>query len=405
MAGRLTDAKIKGLRVPAEGQVEYSDSDVPGLRVRIGKSGVKTFILRKRVGGKQRNLTLGRYDERRFGLAAARHKARVLLSDVEAGKAIVQPARQALAAPTIASLMPAYLASKAHLRSYREIERVADRYILPVLGDRLADAVTRGEVTAFVDTIAERAPTMARAAHAQLSAFYSWAMQRQLEALPANPCASAGRPDRPKPRNRVLSDDELRALWQVAEGEALPWGAGIKLLILTGARREEVFEAEWREFDLAGREWLLPEERAKNGGALLLPLPPAAIEVLRAIPKVEGSGMVFPTRTKAGPAERGPSGYSKAVRRIRAAVDARLGRADQSGEAWTLHDIRRTLATGMQRLGVRFEVTEAILNHSSGSRGGIAGVYQRHDWKAEKRHALDAWAQHVAGVLSQGSGR
>jgi hypothetical protein len=179
MAGKLTDTKIKGLRAPARGQVEHSDSDVPGLRIRVGTSGTKTFILRKRVAGRIRNITVGRYDERRFGLAEARRKARVLLSDLEAGKVPTRRKPRASGAPTVRALMPDYLASKAHLRSYREIERVADKYILPELGDRLADTVTRGDVTELVDAIArDGAPTMARAVHAQLSAFYSWALTR-----------------------------------------------------------------------------------------------------------------------------------------------------------------------------------------------------------------------------------
>lgn len=116
------------------------------------------------------------------------------------------------------------------------------------------------------------------------------------------------------------------------------------------------------------------------------------------IPLVDGSPKLFPTRTKAAQAERGPSGYSKAQNRFRAGVDELLDRGE--GPHWTLHDIRRTVATGLQRLGVRFEVTEAVLNHVSGARGGIAGVYQRLHWKAEKRAALEAWAAEVLRLVN-----
>lgn len=397
MAGRLTDAKIKGMKAPSSGQVEHADDLVPGLRVRVGKSGTKTFILRKRVAGKVRNVTLGRYDERRFGLAEARRKARVYVSDVESGKVPAKPKRTTNAALTIRAMMDDYLATKAHKRSYREIERVAVKYILPGLGDRLADTVTRKDVTELVSTIAERgSPTMARAVHAQLSAFYTWALPA-LDHIPANPCRDARRPEKGKPRDRVLSDDEIRALWHVAELELPPWGPGLKLLLLTGTRREEVFNANRGEFNFKAKEWIIPEDRTKNGSPHLVPLSSAAVAVVKSLPGVEGSPKLFPTRTVARQADAGPSGYSKAVARIRNALDAELGR---KAPHWVLHDLRRTVATGLQRLKVREEVVDAILNHVSGSaRSGIRRVYHLHDFKVEKRRALDAWARHLAKIV------
>jgi integrase len=396
MAGnavKLTDAKLQGLKPPTSGQLEISDSDVPGLRVRMGTTGAKTFILRKRAAGKIKNITVGRYGPR-FGLAEARRKARALISDLEAGKAPPAPQRRSQAtAGTIRALLPAYIASKAHLRSAKEIERIFTRYALPALGDRYADSITRGEVTELVDSIAASAPVQARAVHAQLSAFYTWALPR-LDRLAANPCRDAGRPDKPKARERVLCEDELRGLWKIADAEPLPWGPALKLLLLTGARRDEVFSADRAEFDLKAGEWVVPAERAKNGQAHIVPLSKATIKIVKAIPAVEGSAKLFPAR---GNVDNGPSGYSKAQARFRESLDKALER--EGGERWTLHDIRRTVATGLQRLGVRFEVTEAVLNHVSGAKGGIAGVYQRHDWKAEKRAALDAWARDLDRIV------
>ncbi|WP_033924857.1 tyrosine-type recombinase/integrase [Sphingomonas sp. 35-24ZXX] len=395
-ATTLTDAKLKGLKPPVTGQVELSDAQVPGLRARISPRGSITFIIRKRIGDRVRNITVGRYGER-FGIAAARKHARTILSDIEAGKdpttALASQKRTGAAGGTIRALWPAYKASKADLRSIGEVERIFDRYILPALGDRMADAVTRADVSAAIDKIAETAPVMGRAVHAQLSAFYSWAMPR-LDRLPSNPCRDAGRPAKPKARDRVLTDDELRALWLEAEAQPLPWGAAVKLLVLTGQRRSEVFEAEWPEFDLDAGVWTIPAARAKNGAAHIVPLSGDALAVLSAIPRTDGSDRVFPA---AGNADNSASGISKAVNRYRTAIDKALCR--EGGDRWTLHDIRRTVATGLQRLGVRFEVTEAVLNHVSGSKGGIAGVYQRHDWAAEKRTALDAWAVELRRVV------
>ena len=393
MAGKLTDAKLKALKAPVEGQAEYSDPEVPGLRVRIGTTGTKTFILRKRVAGRIRNISLGRYGPR-FGLADAHRKARAILSDLEAGKAPNVAPKRSSKAETVGGLMPAYLASKASLRSLVNVQRIVNRYILPALGDRLADAVTRADVTALIDDIGATKPEMARAVHAQLSAFFTWAMPR-LERLAANPCRDAGRPPKAKARDRVLTDAELIGLWHVADAEPLPWGPALKLLILTGARRNEVFEADRAEFDVKGAEWTIPRLRAKNGQAHIVPLSDAAVTLLKAVPEVDGSAKLFPA---SGNLENGPSGYSRAQSRFRASLNKQLDRDEC--KHWTLHDIRRTVATGLQRLGVRFEVTEAVLNHVSGAKGGIAGVYQRHDWKAEKRAALSAWAHHVSELIA-----
>lgn len=387
----LTDAKIKGLKSPASGQVEYPDKQVAGLRVRIGSTGAKTFIFRKRIGSRVSNMTLGRYHESRFTLADARKKARGLLSDIESGgdptMTLETPRKGGKGANTIRKLWPDYKAAKATRRSIGEIERIFDRYILPEIGDRLADAVTRADVTRLIDDIAKTAPVMARGVHAQLSAFYTWAMPR-LDRLPANPCRDAGRPPAPKPRERVLSDEELKALWKVADKEPKPWGPAIKLLILTGQRRDEVIKAEHSEFDLKAKLWTIPGARAKNGKVHLVPLSAPAVAVLKGIDTVEGTDKLFPAR---GNSEAATSGYSKAWGKIFAQVENELGEI----ERFTIHDLRRTMATGLQRLGIAMPVTEAVLNHISGSRAGIVGVYQRHDFQAEKRHALDAWAAEI----------
>ena len=378
----LTDAKLAGMKRPPSGQVEIIDKTVPGLRVRIGQSGKPSFIIRKRVGGKIRVITLGQYGAR-FSLADARKAARSALSDLDAGKAVAPVKRGTL---TIKSLWSEYLATKTALRSHREIVRIGEKHILPELGERMADAVTRGDVTRFIDGIA--APVMARLVHAQLSAFYSWAMPR-LDKLASNPCRDAGRPPKPKARDRVLTENEMAALWRVVDAQAEPWRSAVKLLILTGQRKSEVFEARRAEFDLKAGLWTIPAERAKNGAAHIVPLSEAARNVLDAIEEVAGSRLLFPAD---GNPENPASGISKAVERIRAGVRAELSE-DVAG--WSLHDIRRTVATGLQRLGIRFEVTEAVLNHVSGSKGGVAGVYQRYGWADEKKAALDAWALEV----------
>jgi integrase len=387
----LTDAKLKALKPAVSGQVEYPDSVVPGLRVRIGVSGTKSFILRKRVAGKWRNITLGRYSER-FTLAAARKKARTLLTDIEFNAdpvaALPTPRRHEPAGHTIRALWPDYKAAKSHLRRLCEVERVFKRHILPEFGDRAADGITRAEITNFIDKIARTSPGMARSVLGYLSSFYGWALPR-LDRLPGNPCRDAGRPQKPKSRDRVLSERELGLLWHILEGEAAPFGPAIQLLLLTGQRRNEVFSADRSEFDLKTGLWTIPAERAKNGVAHLVPLSPQIVDIVKDIMKAGKADKLFPAR---GNAFSGPSGFSKAMTRIRAALEEQAGAPVPH---WSLHDLRRTLATGMQRLGVRLEVTEAVLNHLSGSRAGIVGVYQRHNYFAEKKLALSLWCREV----------
>lgn len=389
--GALTDAKILALKPPAAGQVEFLDSMVPGLRLRIGVSGTKTFMLRKRVAGKSRNITLGRYSER-MTLSDARKKARQILSDVEMKadpvKALPKPQRRTVSSHTVRALWPAYKKSKLHLRKIGEIERVFDRHILPEFGDRAADGITRSEVTRFIDQIAQRTPVMARNILAYFSAFYTWALPR-LDRLPGNPCRDAGRPPKPKPRERVLSENEIGALWYVLEAEGFPFGPAIKLLLLTGQRRNEVFEANRSEFDLDRKLWTIPGDRAKNGMAHLVPLAPSAVAIVMSLNGHDRGDKLIPAR---GNWDVGPSGFSKAMTRIRANLEIEVGRPVAH---WTLHDLRRTMATGLQRLGIRLEVTEAVLNHLSGARSGIVGVYQRHNYFDEKRAALTSWAREI----------
>jgi integrase len=390
----LTDAKIKGLKAPESGQVEYPDVLVPGLRLRVGSSGAKTFILRKRVGGRSRNLTLDRYHERRFTLADARKKARALISDIEAGaepQARGRGRKVGSTAGTVKALFDEYKKAKAGLRSISEIERIFDKYVIPELGGRLADSITRADITRLIDGIS--APTMARAVGAQLSAFYSWAMPR-LDRLESNPCRDAWKPRAPPARDRVLSDEEIKAVWNAAADEPVAFSAGIRLLMLTLQRRDEVFSADVAEFDLDKALWTIPASRAKNGVTHTVPLSSAAAAEIKQLIGDRSDGKLFPAR---GHAENGASGFSKSWARVRAAVQKELKRPV---ERFTMHDLRRTGATGLQRLGVRLEVTESVLNHVSGSRGGIVGVYQRHHFADEKRAALHAWAAELNRIVA-----
>lgn len=397
----ITDAKIAGMKPPVSGQLEVSDQMVPGLRVRIGTSGARTFILRKRIGGRLRNITLGRYGPR-FSLSDARKKARSLLVDIEAGKDptinLATPRSSGAALGTVRSLWAVYLERevKGRKRSAIEIERIGTRHILPVIGDRLADTITRADVTRLVEDVAygrsdKPTPRMGRAVHQQLSAFYTWALPK-LDQLPGNPCRDAGRPDASKARDRHLSQPEILAFWNAAEQLGWPFGPAFRLLLITAQRRSEVFEADRSEF--SGKLWTIPATRAKNGLEHLVHVSASAWTILDALPAFAGTDKLFPARSNP---ENAASGFSKAKARLQRQMAENLG--VEAVEPFTLHDLRRTAATGMQRLGIVQPVVEAVLNHVSGSRAGVAGIYQRHNYTDEKRHALNAWGAEVMRIV------
>lgn len=397
----LTDAKIRSLVSPVKGQQEWPDQIVPGLRIRVGTTGAKTFILRKRIGERWRNITIGPFKEY-FGLADARKKARSILLDVENGKGAPRPAKEDGTTITgrlmFSFLWEQYLerACRGHKRSTSEIERIGKKFLIPRFGDRMADSVTRSEITSLVEDVTYRNPQQptlreGRTVHQHLSAFYSWAMPK-LERLQANPCQYAWRPPLGKPRDRFLNDEEIKLFWQACNEMGWPFGPGFKLLLVTGQRRGEVFGASRSEFK--DGIWTIPSDRAKNGIAHIVPLPQLALDIIEALPFIEGSGKLFAVQDNP---EAVSSGFSKGhPRLLRKMAEKRDGKPV---EHFVLHDLRRTAATVMQRLGVPMPVTEAVLNHISGSRGGIAGVYQRHDYFQEKRKALAEWAVELMRIV------
>lgn len=375
----LTDAAIAAIGIPDRGHVDVSDLTVPGLRLRVKSTGMKTFSLRRREAGKAFSIIVGDYDAVRFALTNARERALAILD--QRGRGVVSTAAGP-AGLTFDGLLPRYLAAKESLRSIGEVERLFRAHILPVFGNRVPWEVRRSEITAIADSI--ESVRVSRATVAQLSAFYSWLLPR-FDELGANPCIGAGKPAVPPPRDRVLSDDELACVWKAAELDRGQIALGVRLLILTLQRRGEVFGALRSELRLSEATWTLPAERTKNRRVHEVPLVNTAVSLFEQQMGSTGSEHIFPSR---GNGDRPLSGFSKAWRRLRGRTQSLLGREVQP---FTLHDLRRTGATRLQQLGVSIPVTEAILNHASGSRGGIVGVYQRHSYAAEKREALILW--------------
>jgi integrase len=223
--------------------------------------------------------------------------------------------------------------------------------------------------------------------HAVLSAFFTWAMREGL--VEANPVFATNRPYDRKARERVLTGEEIARVWNAAGNGT--YGTIVKLLILTGQRREEISALRWSEVDFAAQLIQLPTKRVKNARSHDVPLSDAAIALLRAVPQRDGHDLVL------GAGANGFSSFSIAKK----ALDVRAAAGGAPMPPWVLHDLRRTCATHMAKLGVQPHVVEAVLNHTGSHKAGVAGVYNRHTYEREKRAALDLWAEHVMALAER----
>jgi integrase len=434
---KLTERKIEILAVEhgRKDRLIFDDTQ-RGLAVRVTASGSRSYLCQYSLHGQKWRVPLGACSA--LSLSGAREAAAAIMGDVAKGRNPAAERKEAAAAErakrardrlTLRMLIDDW--NRLHLAGRRpsyaaEAVRalhVAFAYHL----DSAAEDLDRAAVVRALDALTRRRARKNASATGKLKgaamtgrtaaygrAAFSWAVKRGV--VPANPFAALPIAKGIAKRERVLTDDEIGEIWRAAGRAAAPYGAIVRLLILTGQRRGEVAGMNWGELadDLA--IWTMPGERTKNGAPHMVPLSAPARDLLRALLPEHGDARreIEGRRTKgmlALPGALGTpfAGWSKAKAALdKAIAEARAKAAANGGTSpaqlvpWSVHDLRRTVATGLQRLGVRLEVTEAVLNHISGSRGGIAGVYQRHDWAAEKRSALDVWGAHaVAAVAGQ----
>jgi integrase len=374
MKKHLTDAAIQRFRAPKEGSLEIFDLGYPGLALRIGHGGAKSFVLFHRVGGKLKRTTLGRWGQ--LSLADARQAWR----RVAEGRAptVEQEPTGELFARVAEQWLRLDCAPRHKASSLKVTERIVDHDLLPALGQKHIDQITRRDVAALIDSVVTRAPAKARGVHAALHRMLRWSVGRGI--VTSNPMDGLESPGKPSSRERVLTDAELAVVWKACEGVH---GDAVKLLILTGARREEIAQLKWSEIE--GYAIHLTNGRSKNGQAHIIPLAAPARELLANLPRIADSEFVF---TVDG--ARAIGAWSHAKRKLDAASGIK---------AWVIHDIRRTVATGLQKLSVSLQTVEAVLGHTSGSRAGIVGVYQRHNYATEKAAALEAWGAHVMSLV------
>jgi integrase len=382
----LTHRLVEGATPPATGRTEIFDATLSGFCLRVTSSGKKSFAVMYRHNGKLRRLTVGRFPA--MSLAKAREEAKAALQAVEEGRDPAGERQEAKAAPeprrdTVEAVATDYVERhcKRNLRSWTETDRLLRKYLIPELGSRDVRELTRRDVRDLVDGVVDNGkPVQANRVLAAVHAMLTWAVDREI--LDVNPAAGVKKPTREKPRERVLSDGELVKVWKAAEGLGYPAGPYIKTLILTGARRDEAREMRWREVDLDKALWTIPGERAKNGEPHVVPLSEAMLDLLRDLPRFTGGDYVFTAGDGAKP-------YANVIK-----PKKRIER-DSEVEGWTLHDLRRTAASGMGDLGIAGETIARVLNHAEGQIAGITARYNRADQTEAKRRALEAWAQHV----------
>jgi len=387
------------------------DDEVSGFGIKVTVGGTRTYLFQYRMGGREaatKRWTIGRHGA--WTPDAARSEARRLSQLVRSGidPANAERERRRL---SVDLALPAYVQRfiDGYLkpewpRSWQLGARLLEREVLPALRGKSLPAVTRADITEVLDRLSDR-PAARRNLFATLRRMFKWAVNRG--DLASSPMSDMESPPTLESRDRVLSDEEVKSIWNAANKMGYPFGPMFRLLITTGQRRDEVAGLRWEELDRGSLTWTLPAHRTKTGVATEVSLNNLAIAELDSLAGVSAvdiqkwprGGLVI---TSTG--ETPVSGFSKAKRRIDmllATAAANAGSKDHEIPHWRVHDLRRTVATGLQRLGVRFEVTEAVLNHSGRAKSGVAGVYQRYDWKREKRAALEAWGAHLSNVFSR----
>ena len=387
---RLTKIKIAKVAVPSgKNEIIKFDDDVPGFGLRVRAGGSATWIFQYRQGSKQRRLSLGSASAITAQNARERASelhARVRLGEDPAGQKIESRTR---AAETLGSVLRPYLlVKKSELkpRTYEEVERHLLQHSKRLHGLQLT-AIDRRTVAALLTTLAANSgPNLANSVRASLSSFFGWAMREGL--AEANPMIGTNKAAVNASRDRVLSDDELRLIWDALGND--PYGDIVRLLALTGQRRDEIGSLRWREVDFDKSLIALPPERTKNSRPHDVPLSPTALAILKARPRLAGREYVFTSGAN------GYLGWSN----NKVALDARItGKGAIS--PWRLHDLRRTVSTRMHdELGIAPHIVEAVLNHVSGHRAGVAGVYNRAVYAKEKAVALSRWAEHLGAIVS-----
>lgn len=394
MTTKLTDVRVQSLK-PKKGRYEVWDPAAPGFGVRVTPKGAKSFVYVYRFDGTPRRMTLGRYPK--LSLAQARIKyagAKAALDEkgIDPGKALVDSRVASRSAPTVSQLADEYIEKWAipRKRSWKEDRRLLDHDVIPSVGRKKASAVTRRDIRLLLDDIIERgSPVTANRVLAVVRKMFRFAVSRDI--VNSNPCEAIEAPAKECSRERVLSESEIKTLWQQLESDTVHMSESVRMvfrfMLATGQRKGEVVGAEWDEFDLVSGWWTIPAEKAKNGLPHRVPLSPLALWLLKENYKYTGdSDYLFPSSQGSKPIR--DDAISKAVRRNESALNI---------PHFTPHDLRRTVASQMASAGTTRLVISKILNHVD---SGVTAVYDRHSYDTDKRKALNSWARQLEAITS-----
>jgi integrase len=397
---KLTTANIRTLKLPpgATDKV-FFDEDLPGFGLRVRASGVHSWMVQYAVAGRTRRIVLGLLTA--LDASKARGTAKDLLAKVRLGQdpAAEKERTRIAAAETFGALLPRFLerqVARLKPRSYVEIERHLTMYAKALHGSPI-EAVTKRVIAARLAEIEKRSGGVTRnRVRASLSAYFTWLAREAY--IDANPVTFTNKADENGGRERVLPDEELRIIWLAAnDGTPDEFGAILKLLILTGARRTEIGGLMWDEISPTLPLITLPPERTKNGREHLIPLSEPALGILKALPRramPNGAPWQHVFGARAG---KGYQNYSRA----KAELDARIAKTGHRLAHWTLHDFRRSVSTALHdRFGVPPHVVEVILGHAGGHKSGVAGVYNKALYLEERRRALERWGAHVMELVT-----
>jgi integrase len=388
---RLTKSAIDALPIP-KSDVVYWDAGCPGFGVKVTPKGRKVFIVLYRAAGagsKLRKYTIGPYGR------VTLHQARVAAQKVFAAKlegrdpaAEKRAARRRIVADRVEDLLETFIAQRlSQNRSGGEIARLLRREIGKTWAGRSIHEISKRDVVEVVTAIEQRgAPVAANKALKSIKTFLGWCVGRAV--LDQSPAEGVPLPSKEVARDRVLEDNELAHVILAARKLSGPYGGIVELLALTGQRREEVARLQREELDLTRQVWTLPKTRTKNAKVHVVHLSEQSMAMLK----------------RAG--ERGPYVFSFLGNKPFSDFSRAKRRLDQlSGvTGWRLHDLRRTCVSGMARLGIAPHVADKILNHQAGTISGVAAVYQRHEFLAERQEALKRWGTHVARIVSEATG-
>jgi integrase len=395
----LTAKFIASLKPAAPGQrAHYWDALVPGFGLRVTDRGAKSFVVYRRWPGSRApsRRTIG--DIKSVTLAEARDKAREWITLAERGIDPAEQQRQSKIAEqrrrqsTFKAVVEAWLASDEvrRTRTANNVARETRDEFVAIWGDWALTDVTAADIAAVIRAKAATHPAQARNLLGYLKRVFGWAQAQHSYGLEASPVAVL-KPNRlvgkKVIRKRVLSDDELRALWQATAAIDYPFGPLVRLLALTGQRRRDVAEARWSETDLGKKLWTIPAERYKTGAPHVVPLCDDAVAILENLPRFTRGDHVFTTTFGVHPV----SGFSKLKERFDKLLEGKMA------GPWILHDIRRTVRTQLSALPIADNVRELTIGHA---QPGLHQVYDQYAYLDEKRRALELWAMRLRDIIS-----